>query len=428
MEWLLSATDALVMSDYALAAAGIVVHKTSARNAATTGLMIKQYDLPDLVPGGQTAWNALLQQSSLESVCLHWKWMSLWRKYFYRDNMQAVILGVHDGVELVGILPLVLIRDETARLSKRKLCFFGTGEPETEEITTEYVDVMAKPGYETRVSEAAANYLYTNFTEWDVLELLRYRQNSLINNYFLPAMRKYGARQHVYTCGYRHFLPISSDYKSYVASRSRAFRRNLVNGINTLNTSGHVEYRLINSHDQIEVFLQALKTMHLKRFRGMHRISAFESAIFTSYHRDLLHYLLGQDQVMMLVCELDGKIIAAEYVMLFDQNAYAYQGGFESDVQKISPGFLSINKAIELVSDRNLKMFDFMLGAEDSYATSYGCQRETMSTVVIYNRHVRNYISYIKVISKMHLKGAWIISKGLIERLRERKRRVNHPA
>lgn len=420
MELIVSAVDVFGTCDYVLSAAGMIFHRSDMSSRFTaTGLVVRHHNLPDLVPGGESAWNSLLLHSSCETVCLHWKWMTLWRKYFYRQDMQAVVIGVYDVSELVGLLPLVLVRNDNARLSKRRLCFFGTGEPEAEEITTEYIDVIAKTGYEKLVCDAAANYLYTVFTDWDLLELPRYKKDSLINNHLLSAMHEYGARQHVYTSGYRHYITLKPHYRDYVAERSKSFRRNLVNGTNTLNAMGKVEHREITTHEEIEGFIQALKFMHLKRFRSMHRISAFESKAFTSYHRDILHDLLDCQQVMMLVCERDNEIISAEYVMLLGRNAYAYQGSFDKNIAKVSMGFLSINKAIEIVTNKGFCIFDFMLGSEDSYATSYGCQRESMYTAVIYNRHIHNYFSYLKVIMKIHLKGAWVIGKGIFEKMSE---------
>ena len=410
-----------LITEYSLILAGIVSKPTPAStDIEFNGLTVRRHNNPDLIPGGEATWNNLLSKSPVFSVCMHWKWMSLWRTHFRKENFESVILTFLDNGEKIGIFPLVLIQNNDARLNKRKLYFYGTGEKEVEEITTEYIDLIVKPGYEQRVCEAAASYLFNNFTEWDVLELMRYRKDSIIVNYLFDALRKQGAKQHAYTCGYRHYISLNKSYDQYIASCSKSFRRNLTTHTNRLNALGNVEFKHVTTHEEIEVFLKTLKSMHLERFKGRTAISAFKSKAFTNYHRDLLHYLIEKNQLLLITCELDKRVITAEYILIADNTAYAYQGSFYNKMDKISLGFLSINKAIEIATTRGLHIFDFMLGAEDSYATSYGCEREAMYTSLIYNTKFHNYFSYAKIVLKMRVKGSIIVLKGFIDCIRTR--------
>ena len=171
------------IAEYSMALAGIMTKRAPASTEVViNGLVVRRHNNPDLISGGETTWNNLLNQSPAFSVCMHWKWMSLWHTYFCKDNFEPVVLTFLDQGEKIGIFPLVLVDNRAAHLSKKKLCFYGTGEKEVEEITTEYIDLIIKPGYEQRVCEAAAVYLFNNFTDWDVLELARYRKDSIIVN------------------------------------------------------------------------------------------------------------------------------------------------------------------------------------------------------------------------------------------------------
>ncbi|MDQ1362996.1 MAG: hypothetical protein QG652_856 [Pseudomonadota bacterium] len=415
-------TDLFVLfAEHTMVLASVAGNSASGNpEAAPSRLVTRHHNHPDLIPGGEHEWNKLLSESSALSVCLHWKWMSLWKKYFFKLNSGSVIITVHDKHELVGIFPLALIQDTRARISKRKLHFFGTGEAEAEEITTEYIDVIAKPGYEQAVCEAIADYLFHTYTAWDVLELVRYKNDSVINKYLFGALKKQGARKHIFTCGYRHYIRLDSTYSDFISARNKSFRRNLACYTNRLDSYGNVVFREITTHDEIDTFIHTLRALHLKRFRKTSNISAFESDVFTSYHNELLHYMLDKDRVLLITCELDNRIIAAEYILLADKCAYAYQGSFDTDIKRVSVGFLSINKAIEMVLSKQIRVFDFMLGAEDSYATSYGSEREPLYTCKIYNIRIYNYLSYILIVTKMHIKGAMVIAKGMVETISER--------
>lgn len=361
----------------------------------------------------ETSWNMLLAKSGCEQACLHWKWMQLWWLHFSRQDFQPVVLLFRQADELVAIFPLVVIPVKGRVSKERVLYFFGTGENELEEITTEYIDIIVLPEFQQIVAEAAAQYLASVFTKWDRMELMRYSKSSVLERYFLPALKLAGIRYCHAISGFRHFVRLEGDYDAYVANRIRSFRKSIKLHGNRLRALGQLEIQQIKSADQIDSAINILRELHLRRFERLTATSAFISQRFTDYHRDLMHWLFEQDRLMFMMYVLDGKPISAEYNFIFNNTVYAYQGSFDPDIKRLSLGFLSINEMIKASIARGAGIYDFMMGGEKHYASIYGCDREIICTCYGFNRSIRSRLAFYWAAAKISSRGTRVVIREI---------------
>jgi len=316
--------------------------------------------------------------------------MHLWWKHFHTSEMELVLLFVQKQSEVVGIFPLVKIPTKNREI----LHFMGTGEDEAEEITSEYIDIISKPGYEKNVCRIVVNYLTNDYTDWDELNLSRYNQDSNIVKHFIDEANFKEAKCLETLSGYRHFINLNKDYQYYTEQQTRSFRKKLVKNKSKLLGKGKVDFKLIAKEDKALHILNHLKELHLKRSEYLGRKSAFESDIFIAFHLEYMQLMAKKQQLHLGVLYLEEKIISVEYNFKIGKSSYAYQGSFENDYKKLSIGFLSINFMIENAILNKLNIFDFMMNDENSYANFYGCSKSPIYSCRIFNRSLPNYCIY----------------------------------
>ena len=111
-------------------------------------------------------WEDLYQDAPLATPFQSWAWLYSWWE-FYGEGYELRLITVRDDEGLlIGLAPLMLERG----LGFRKLLFVGTG-------PTDYLDVLAREGWETRVLEALARTL-RQMGSWQVVDLHQLRPDA----------------------------------------------------------------------------------------------------------------------------------------------------------------------------------------------------------------------------------------------------------
>jgi len=112
-------------------------------------------------------WEDLYHNSPLATPFQSWAWLySWWEFYGEHYGLRLVTARDEEGL-LVGIIPLMLER----RRGLRKLLFIGTG-------PTDYLDVLARKGWEAEVAEAGVRALGQQVGPWQVADLHQLRPES----------------------------------------------------------------------------------------------------------------------------------------------------------------------------------------------------------------------------------------------------------
>ncbi len=108
-------------------------------------------------------WEDLYRNSPRATPFQSWAWLYSWWEFYGEGYELRLITARDDEGLLIGLAPLMLERG----LGLRKLLFVGTG-------LTDYLDVLAREGWETRVLEALARTL-RQIGSWQVADLHQLR-------------------------------------------------------------------------------------------------------------------------------------------------------------------------------------------------------------------------------------------------------------
>src|SRR5262245_19198003 len=125
---------------------------------------------PEDVASWQSAWRDLLARSASDQPTKSPLWLGAWWRVFGSlDGRKLRIALFFDGERLDGLAPFVARRKwHFGAIPFRRLEFLGTGEPEADEICSDYLGVVAERGRETEVADAVIASLRRGvFGSWD---------------------------------------------------------------------------------------------------------------------------------------------------------------------------------------------------------------------------------------------------------------------
>jgi len=337
-------------------------------------------------------WAQLLEASGVSSFCLQSEWLGTWLETYLSGGQRPCVLLMYDGDRLVGGLPLLQQRERGPRgVAVNALRFLATGEPEHEEVASEYLDIVALPGYERRVAREAWRW-FTDRATWDVLCFENVLADSLIVRELAKAAAADGAFVHLQPVGHRFAIRLPATWDAYLESLpSNAAKRMLYKRRKWLRSGGASELRLIGA-DDLEHGFAELARLHRLRWERKGHSGVFVQARFAAFHRRLLERLLPSGAARLYLLERDGAAVAALYNLRHGSSEFSYQSGMDPAEGKYSPVFVADSFAIEQAIASGLKAYDFLRGKAGSYKQDYACDETPMFRARIFSNSMRGRV------------------------------------
>ncbi len=328
-------------------------------------------------------WAALVDVSTTRSVFMTWEWMYAWWRHIGGESAPYILsVWDKDGV-LVGLVPLCL---STRRgwLAGSVLSFMGT-----KFVSSEYLDILAAPGYESHVSSAIGRWLIEHQGEWDFLELSDLLELSTVVTHLLPQLRQGGylaEKEPSQTCPY---LPLPQDYDSFLNSLGSHFRAAIRRRVRKLDGIG-VQVRCVKRLDEDNEALDTFYRLHEERWKSKGREGNFQAAAVRSFHCEIAEKFGNNGWFSLYRLEHQGRSIGNLYGYRYKDKFMFYQSGFDPippdpsiPICEYSPGVVLVAQAIQDCIKNEIVEFDFLRGAE-SYKLRWTDQtRSTLNLVCL---------------------------------------------
>ena len=332
-------------------------------------------------------WNALLENSPAFSVCLTWEWLYTWWNHYLTSEFELHILLLRDGDRLVGIAPFMLQSCYfRPAFHFRALRFLGTGEPEWEGVVSEYLDVIALVGEQSRVANTVWEYLHQS-TMWDQILFNDLQRDSLVMTGLRQIIASDRFRSHLELVGMRYTVNLPPNVDGYSRLLDVSVAKRIAYKRRKLNRAGLVEVVSVAAQGELDHAFAELVRLHTLRWAREGKKGAFASNRFTAFHRQLAERLLPQGLVNIKLLSLNGANVAVLYNFRYRDTEYFYQGGFDiNSAGKYSPGVVAHVLAIESAINAGLSRYDFMRGKPDSYKAEFGCAQASMHDMIVFGR------------------------------------------
>ncbi len=346
----------------------------------TDGISIRLLTDPGVLPSVAEEWDELVSDSSA-TIYQTFDWQYLWWKHFAPPTgcTLSVVL-FRNGKRLVGIAPFFL---QTYKLMHapifRQLKLIGSGlqSERTAVISLEregpgdYLDIIARRGYEETVGQGTADFIKTNRGDWDEIEFQNLPEDGLVTRYVLPLLSDPAlkvAAEPSDVCPQISLPATIDDFLSAVNQRTRrSLRRSqkayLENAGFTLDRS--------DSCENAGAALDELAALHQRHWNSSGYPGLFSDKRFTSMQKDLVEAFSRTKRLWLDVLRHDGKPIAARLCFTLSGRVYDYLSGVErKSNQTGAAGYSGAGIALMMLAvgraiDSHHTTFDLLRGDEN---------------------------------------------------------------
>ncbi|MGV3614536.1 MAG: GNAT family N-acetyltransferase [Fimbriimonas sp.] len=295
-------------------------------------------------------WEALVRESASATPFQTFAWQSTWWRH-YGGLREARFFTVHEGDDLVGLMPLVRTRGPW-----RTVRPMGVG-------PSDYLHPLTRPEHEERVSKLLIDTLQVS-RDVDLIDLHQVRETR-----GLAAVAP-GTRVVQATC---LVLDLPDTYDAYLGMLGKSLRYDVRKLDKSLFKEGRAKIRMATAED-VHASLDVLFDLHRKRWKERHLPGAFLGKGM-AFHHEWAERAVREGWLRLGVLELDGTPIGAIYAMAVGDTAYFYQAGFDPAQGAVSPGTLLVADAIRRSIEEGRRHFDFMRG-DEGYKRRWKPQRE----------------------------------------------------
>lgn len=324
----------------------------------------------------ENEWNALLRESSSDSVFLTWEWISTWWEIFGSAFSLRVLAARDEQGALLGIAPLMIGREKILGRTFRALMIIG----QKGDTLAEYLDFFIRKGTEAIVANEFLAYIQTELRpEWDLLFFERILSESpnlgIIRQQLGGALIDGELKSPFVT------LPVDS-WSEFLASKSRNFRSQWNNSWNRLMKQGAVEFQFAGKEIGLKEAMHEVARLHRQRWGE--KSNSFKTEKYLAFHDLLSRRLHEKGWLVLMLIAVNGEPVAARYDFCYGGKVWCIQGGWNDAYDHMRVGTILTGKVIEWAIDHGQSEYDF-LGGDSDYKRRWSDGERVMVNVTFCN-------------------------------------------
>jgi CelD/BcsL family acetyltransferase involved in cellulose biosynthesis len=322
--------------------------------------IVRFTDLAELKPYAD-AWDELAHGVPFRT----WTWMSCWWRHYATARPSALyVLGVFDRADrLVGVAPWYMSRSSTWG---RVIQWLGSGE-----VCSDYLDVLCRPADVDVVAESLAQWLADRRCAgargpdaWDLARWTAVDAQSPVAPRIAGHLERLGCLVNLRDGPRCWRLELPTQWEAYHALLSKSHRKQVRRLERNVLDTGRVRLHSTESMAQWSAAMSVLVDLHGRRRNELGQRGCFVAPRFAAFHHEVSAALLRRGQCELHWLELDGRPVAAEYHLLGNGVAYAYQAGVLPEALDCEPGKLITIALLRRAVERGYREFDFLRGDE----------------------------------------------------------------
>jgi CelD/BcsL family acetyltransferase involved in cellulose biosynthesis len=327
---------------------------------STSEIRIERLTQVDAIRRLRPEWNALA--GGIPFRTFEWS-ESWWQTYGVASGGELLVLCARDGSgRLLGIAPWYLCGPPHARIIR----FLGSGE-----VCSDYLTILCREDCDYEVMQALAMWLCsaefsasTGLPDWERLEMEGVDEEDQTVGLLLDQLGRHGRLVHRFhrpSC-WRVALP--SEWEAYLATLSKSHRKQIRRLERKYFHSGRARLHWVTDLPALTQGLAVLADLHQRRRISRGERGCFDSRLFTDFLSRVSSQLFALSDLRLVMLELDGRFVAADYQIVGGHTVFAYQSGMEPDALEHEPGRLLMLGMLKQAMAENRQVFDFLRGDE----------------------------------------------------------------
>jgi len=324
-------------------------------------------------------WDELLEHSAAHVFFLRHSWNRLWWRFLRPASCELFIITFRDEHDrLVGLAPFYLRQRRTAGIPHlREILFLGTG---VYAETSEYVDVIARRGFEETVGENLAAYLFQN-SEWDRLSLTEIPEASPMLSSLTHAL---GADTVIESGKRSFFIDTTVDWERFTNGLGGSPRRTVTSRTRKFFAEHDCKLKRVEQPADLDAAMDALVRLHQARWESKGEPGSFALPNVGEFLREAARANLAERRTRLLTLEVDRQVAAARIEFVDNYIAHAFQAGFDPAYASEGLGAIMNGLCIrECIEDDSVHAYDFMSGSGEYKESWTSGERSTVSLTLV---------------------------------------------
>lgn len=184
------------------------------------------------------------------------------------------------------------------------------------------------------------------------------------------------------------FLELESDFDNYMAGRTRNARKGYFNRQRKLEKKFRITRELISTKEDFKKYLPELCRVEHLSWKGGSGIFGSENIKLTTKR----FFAMAESNLLRIFLLFAEKsTIAFDIEFLFGDSLWSYNGAYDPEYAKYSPGIDLMLDAVRYGFDNNLQKFEF-LGGSASYKLSWASGIRERSNIYLFPPGIKSRI------------------------------------
>ncbi|HEX3053136.1 MAG TPA: GNAT family N-acetyltransferase [Aggregatilineaceae bacterium] len=305
-------------------------------------------------------WIELLADSSADEIFMTWEWQSIWW-YSYQPGHLWVLAVRDDAGRLQGIAPWFFCAEDGVR----RISAIGCVD------VTDYMEVIARRGFETQVFDALAQYLAEHRTDYDELSLCNIPENSASHTHLPQSLQKRGFSVSLSVDEVCPIITLPDEFNDYIASLDKKNRHELRRKLRrALGGLEQVEWYVVGSEHDLMAELACF--IHLMGISSADKATFLRDPQNFTFFKHIVPVMAEKGWLQLAFLTVNGERAAAYLNFDYNNRVLVYNSGLEpSAFGHLSPGIVLLARLIEHAIREKREVFDFLRGNE-SYKYDMG--------------------------------------------------------
>jgi CelD/BcsL family acetyltransferase involved in cellulose biosynthesis len=314
-------------------------------------------EMRDLLPEWTALWRRAPGATPFQSPA----WLTAWWRHFGTGAPRVLTARIGGG--LAGVLPLYELREAGIC----KLLPIGIG-------LSDYIDALIEPAWPD-CGEAMLTAI-ADIPDWDECHLPDLPEGGVLHGARGPAELSEG-RGDGMPCP---VLALPDRAAALATVVPRKTLRDARQAASRAEAAGGVRIETADAAT-LPAMLDDLFRLHEARWRTRGEPGVLADPAVQGFHRDAAPALAAEAMLRLYRMHIGEAVAAVYYGFAWQGRAYAYIGGFDPEMPRLSPGALILHHAIGAAIAEGCAEFDFLRGGE-SYKYAWGAvdRRNTART------------------------------------------------
>ena len=308
------------------------------------------------------------------TFCASSDWLLTWCDHYLSSTEKLFSPLFFENDRLVGVAPCYL--RQTSLLSGWRLHFIGQGEPERDEVCSEYQDLICIDGYAEKCIQHFESVLKTSrhITEINLNVLT---EDAAFASLLLQHTNEWDIT--IQSAGKSYPIDVKENDKEQITStRHASIRRQMRKW---LESEGDWHLSHYDSQGKIDEGFELLSALHNAAWEKRGKSGAFSSETFCAFHKDFMQLCVRKNKLVLFSVADSSGLLAVFYGVVHGNTLFYYQSGIDRAVSGPGNGVLMHMMALRVARERNLAFYDLMRGDEGSYKCQFTSSGQALVNV-----------------------------------------------